>query len=153
MSVCLSLSLTYFSPHFFLQQVSQSHSEGWNIFLHLIHPSQPFSLSPHPHLPPSSSFLPPSLVARPCCCLFVGGQISLHANIHSAIISNLFHTRFGVSFCLTAALVLIVHTALLLSHSFLLNLRRNDLSVHGIVSYCSKAVNISIRILQTMVSK
>lgn len=46
-----------------------------------------------------------------------------------------------------------MHTALLLSHSFLLNLRRNDLSVYGIVSYCSKAVNISIRSLETMVSK
>lgn len=46
-----------------------------------------------------------------------------------------------------------MHTALLLSHSFLLHLRRNDLSVHGIVSYCSKAVNISIRSLETMVSK
>lgn len=152
MSVSLSLAHILFPP-LLLQQVSQSHSEGWNIFLHLIHPSQPFSLSPRPHPHPLLLFSPSVSSGSAVLLSVCWGQIILHANIHSAIISNLFHTRFGVSFCLTAALVLIVHTALLLSHSFLLNLRRNDLSVYGIVSYCSKAVNISIRSLETMVSK
>lgn len=77
-----------------------------------------------------------------CCYLIClcpkGGKtrLALNANIYSAIISNLFHTHFRISFCLIAALVLVMLTAASYSYTvgFHPLLRLNDLTVHGIVN-------------------
>lgn len=83
--------------HLFLQQVSQSHSQGWNICLLLILPLSLFFFSPS--TPP-----PPAPLSRlwwmGCVAVYLlypqgEAQLTLYANIRSAIISNLFHTHFG----------------------------------------------------------
>ena len=100
--VALSFSPKTLTPFpLFLQQVSQSDSHDRSICLLLLLSSlQPFSFSPRLLLlPPSSlplSSLVHGLVLLSICCLpGEKTQRTLYANIHSAIISNLFHTHFG----------------------------------------------------------
>lgn len=106
-SVCLKkmdllvfVSLSVFFPllHLFLQQVSQSHSQDWSICLFLTLPPSAFSFSPCLFLLPPS--LIPLLWVIGCVAVYLlcpqgETQLTLYANIHSAIISNLFHTHCG----------------------------------------------------------